>query len=813
MGIFTGRFMRSNSPRSATRLHCFGKKRLSDPNWQYLPFLTANYIEHAAGPNIGQAEFESYFGLQIKGSHGLNYWDFYYPYTINGSFILVTAQNSFFNSGPVSPMGIYQINNENVEQYSHDTYPTGKQTFNGLELSSILDRIFISFSIVKNDDNVLLQIPTMKIFNDNLISSNVNTGNRSSTKIGGAYYFDDRPNGNQTAWSNYDILEYFLTHFINTETNSISWEIDGEGIEVLNSIYSKFDPSGKSLLTIFDELISKNFGLGFGIDFNFNTNTPVLRIFSKFPPGVFSNSARGTYRYINLDNPGVISNSLSFDEGAVYDRIHVIGGPIYTTSTFSFYNNNLVENWNLNDEGEYLGLSGTYPVVSLEEMDEERSKEKYSSVYNNFKIPTNWNGVVFNFTLPGDIYGTTTQNYPTGQNLFPEIEPYSGFLDFTYDVSPYYWGKKFEDNLPFVDGEKQNLQPFVGIAADKADIDNLSVSELKYFKVTDLGNIGLNSANFSVENNQLAFKLDVNPNYIMAKDRIIIDDGTAYWSENSSVEIDMTLMDGDKIKLKYENIFITATVNTGNKINLIRDARTTYETKRVKVIDMGDAFNLHYIAPQTISEIIPSPYEENFNDITYNQNPYIYKNDMAKIRNIMYLALAVYGVPRAVCSFTAADPLYNFRVGDYIVADVSKAGVTYINQNITSIRRSVTNAGVETEIMTSHEEVDFNTIYANMLDFKFGDFNKNEWAIGANPNDVRKIITPKKGQSPGKDITMVTDFPAIPTTKTRYIYLKNSEVDPINEQIWEGIPGDNRWRPTVKHSTLNGFPNEIGDMS
>lgn len=817
MGVFTGKYdLGRSGTRSASRWHCYAKRRLSDPNWVYLPFLTCNYMEQSAAPSIGSAEFEAHYGLQMKGSHNLNYWDFYYPFQLNGAYILVAGQNSFSNYGPVQALGIYQIMNERVTQYSNDEYPTGNQIFNGVELSIILDRLYISFSVVVNKEGEYLYIPDAKIFNENLISSNNSTGNMSNSRYdGGAYYFDEEPNNGQTAWSNYDILEYVLYWFVNSNIeslNSIEWELDGDGLGVLRGIYSKIDINGKTVFQILDEIISKNFGLGFTVDFNFLTGRPVIKVFSRFPSGVFSNSTRGVYRQVQLDNEGVIVNRLEFDEGSIYDRIHVIGGPIYTTATWSLYNNNLDINWNENLEEEYLTIDTYYPETSLEEMDEERSKTKYAKVYNSFKVPDTWNGVGFSTTLPGDVSGVTTQTYPLGLNYFPKVDPYSGFLDFTYSFTPYYYGRSFEAKLPFEDENNENRDAFVGIGIYKSDIDNLSRADIKYFDITDLGNIELPSGDLTFDNNTLAFTTNVNPAYSLAKDIISIDDSSsgAHWAKDPMVPINMELIDGEKIKANYENIFLTATVNTGNKINLMRNASTSYETLRVKTINMGDSFNLHFVANQTISEIIPSENEENYNDIVFNQNAYIYKNDIDKLRNIMNLALSIYSTPRAVCDFAVADPLYNWSVGDYIISDISRFTLTYINQNVTTIRRTLTNSGINTEVLTSFDEIDFGVVYDNMLDYKYKKF-RPDFARGA--TEWRRIITPKKGQSPGKDIIMVSDFPELPTSKTKYIYLKNSEVDPLNEQIWEGVPGDNRWRPTVKHCTLNGFPNEIADMS
>jgi len=808
LGSFSGTYHFNSKPISASRWYCFAKLRLSDENWTFLPFLQCTSIEHGSAPNVGQAQFDAYYGIQLKGSHNINYWDFYYPYLVNGAFILVAGQNSFFTNGPVNPLGIYQINNESVEQYATgNNYPNGHTTFTGLELSGVLDRLFINFSVAVNNFDIRMRIPETFVFNENLVSSNNTTGNRSATKDGGAYYFDLKPNNGQSAWTAYDIIEYIFIHFLNTEENAVNWELDGDGMDVLRNIYIKLDITGKSVFQIFDEIINKNYGLGFSISFNTTTNSPIIWVFSKFPPGVFGASSRGVYRTISLENRNVIQNSLSFDQGAIYDSIEVIGGPVYTTGTFSFYNNNLEEGWLIEDEEEYVTLDGVYPEVTLDEMNEEREKEKYKDVYNKFRIKREWNGVVGSVTLPGDSSGTTTQPYPFGYNYFPSVDPGSGFIDYTYYVAPYLWGKGFEQALPFVDQDNKNIPPIVGIAANKADIDNLSRSELKYFSIENLGNIELPSGSFSIEETEPSFSTDIVPNYTLGKNRIVVNEDTtgATWAGDGSTQINMTLMDGDLIKLRYDNIFITATINTGNKLNLIRNATTNYETKRIKTIDLGDSFNIHLIAPQTIEQIVPNPTVDNYFDLQFSQDPYIYKNDMDKLRDIMFLALNTYSIPRAVCSFTVADPLYGFSVGDYIIADVSKVGVTFINQNITSIRRTLTDSGIQTEVTTSHDELSFESIFANMLDFKYN--NRKDYAKGG--DGIRKIIKPKKGGDPQKSILVVDDFPAIPTTRTKYIYLKNSGVNDINEQVWEGIPGNTRWYPTAKHTDLEGLPFEI----
>jgi len=820
MGIYTGIFLGPSGPRSATRSHVFAKRRLSDPTWTYLPFMRFSEHELLAN-NIGQARFESYYGQILQGSHGYRLWDFFYPYTVNGAFLLVTGQNGFTKTGPVEVLGLYQIQNEDVEQFLPPVLPAGHMTWTGVEVSNNLDRIYPSYSIVSGYSQ-LLSTPELFIFNDPSYDSlGAKPGNRSGSKEIGAYRFSfDK--ADKYRWSNYDILEYLFYYFINNEENSaIEWQIDGDGADILKDIYEVHDFKGKSAWDIINELVSKAHGLMINVLLSWDSKNPILNISSTMPPNIFGNlgmssGTRTRYYNINIEQQGVISNSLSFDEGSTYDVIQIVGGPIYVTSSFSIANDTLEKNWTHEIEKDYLFLDEIYPFKNQEEADQARSVEKYSDVYLNFQVPKDWDGVSMYNIFPGDTSGSSYVPYPLGLNYFPKIDPTNGFLDFTYRSEPYLEGLEFEPRTPILNNKNENTDTWVGVAIDPNDIDVLTdkVSP-KYFRLDNLSNINLTSSDIELGENELSFKIKGNQNYQFAKDTIIFDatgDSTiAQWSDGTG-SIDVSLMDKDKIKIDYKDIFITTTVKTRNKLNLIRYSSTSYETPRVKRIDLPEDTCIHLVLPYTIKDIIPSDTSGfQFGDLEYYDDIFYLKNDMNKLRTIMELALSVYGIPRSSCTFTVADSLPSIRVGDYIVANISRSGSTFINSNITSIKRTNSESGIETTVTTSFEELNFNSIFDNAnITNKFKE--QKEFVLGT--DGKRSVIRPKKGEVPAKPVRRVDDFPDIPKSKTEFIFLTTANTTQQNSQKWSSGPGEIRWHPVEKYTTLNGYPHELtGDST
>jgi len=350
MGIYTG-VRTPSGPRSATRPHVFAKRRLSDESWTYLPFMRFVSQELLAAPGVGQAQFESYYGQILQGSHNYRLYDFFYPYTVNGAFLLVTGQNGFTPTGPVEVLGLYQIQNENVEQYLPPYLPAGKQVWTGLEISCNLDRIYPSYSVLEANGQ-LISVDELFVFNDpGQDSLGFKAGNMSSTSTErGVNYFDTKK-GNKFRWSNLDILQYLLEFFVNEQGNAeFLWDLDGDGVGILSRIYEVHDLRGKSIWECFTTLIPSSYGLIFGARLAINSNTPIIQISSTFPPNTLENlglssGTRTRYFNINLEQHGVMENSLEFNEASTYDQIVVTGGPVYVTSTFSFYNGILDKNW------------------------------------------------------------------------------------------------------------------------------------------------------------------------------------------------------------------------------------------------------------------------------------------------------------------------------------------------------------------------------------------------------------------------------------------------------------------------------------
>lgn len=819
MGIYTGVRNSPSSARSATRPHVFAKRRLSDENWVYLPFMRFIDQELLAAPGIGQAKFESFYGQILQGSHNYRLYDFFYPYTVNGAFLLVTGQNGFTPTGPVEVLGLYQIQNENVEQYLPPYLPAGKQTWNGLEVSCNLDRLYPSFSVVEANGEIVTVDELFVFNNPGNDSLGFKAGNKSNTETDrGIAYFDNSKN-NRTRWSNLDIIKYLFEFFVNDSGNAeIQWEIDGDGIGVLDKVFEVHDLRGKSIWECLSTLIPISYGLIFSTRLSYDSRSPVIQISSTYPPNTLENigltsGTRTRYFNINLEQHGVVENSLEFNETSTYDEIKVTGGPIFVTTTFSFYNGILEKNWSDELQQEFLLIEDQYPVTNREEADQARSAEKFSDVFLNFKVKENWNGIQEYNVFPGDVSGYSYVDYPAGGlNIFPKVDPTNGYLDFNFYKNPSLQGLQFEPRTPLQNEKNENSDTFVGVAIDPADIDVLT-DEIgpKYFRIDNLAAIELTSANTELGEGELSFKINGYPNYQYCKNTLVFDSSGSYADiVDGSGAVDLSLIDVDKIKIDYYDVFITSTIKTRNKLNLVRNANTYYEVPRVKTIKLPEDLCIHVVMPNTISNIIPTDTSGfMFGDLEYYEDVTVIKNDMNKLRTIMELALSVYGIPRSVCTFTVADSLAHLRVGDYIISNIGRIGQTFINSPITSIKRAVTESGINTTITTSFEEISFESLFEN-VNFNYKEVQEYMFAV----DGQRAVVRPKKGESTGKPIRRVDDFPEIPTSKSEIIFLTDRLTSQQNSQKYGAAKGDTRWHPLEKYTTLNGFPHELaGDTT
>ena len=336
-------------------------------DWQTVSYLEAVSATACVSPSMPKATLLYRYGNIIREDD--TSFQQYDPLFITNRYVRIQA---------IDGLGIWTvwtgiILDDSFNMHGAESDPQGDQAITAYGLEILLDRVAIEGAYT--DDGKIDWCPP---FNSRDAYGAALQGNRATDLDAGETSHRFSKDG-QT-WTHYDIINYLLDRYFGLQIL-----ISGQK-EILEQMSGVYYFEGLSLKQAFDKLIDRRRGIGWFLDPGEGDGTISLIIFSVFSDPVSAGSITFS------GNPSVSSLDLSaaFDvdenltrivQSSLYDRIVIQGSRIKTCFTVSVAAGNLVRDW----------TTAAQTAYNTKTEDTARASEKYEHVYQQFKIPDDWN--------------------------------------------------------------------------------------------------------------------------------------------------------------------------------------------------------------------------------------------------------------------------------------------------------------------------------------------------------------------------------------------------------------------------------------
>lgn len=615
MAIASG-YRRVGTARVARPIYrlCYVKQRWTDP-WIMVPFLDCLMAEERAAPGIGSARFRYHYGW-IK-REGYPYYAGFYPLNIGGWYIGVgVSVIAGFERSQVLWVGVADY--EHHAPHGTTGWLQGPQEINAFALEHLFDRIQIRGAYTENG-----YVERALRFNVRDGRGLTVKGNRSAERgPAGAYVFGQA--GEE--WSSQDILEYLLAYYAPA---GMMFTLGG-ALNVLRNVKEQWDFNGQTVFQAINALVDRNRGLGWRLRTWNGEGVINLDVFTGLQEpisvGAYTVPANAEQMVVSFDGridgqPEIVVNRL-----ATYERLEVRGGSVYSTFSLSFADETLTEGWTESLETAYKGGS-TAEDAGAEDHDAERSTDKFKSVYQDFKVPDDWDWEA------GD--GEGGDKYP----VVPVVLDDGTVVQTTKGV--YYTpGHTFERELCIRANDPELVEEadprfqtaFVVVKQSEPGVDEDPEDEIEpdpvvtWHYVDKLSAIELTPASVRVEDKGLVIRVEPRLNHIAAKNHFNSD-------SNAESEYD------------YRDYIATVQVETDARlvIRATLPGMPQTETGRTKVIEYPGAVYWQ-ILPGTVLDITDG-------ELVRAENWRVERDDTPTLRAVAALAAAWYLVPRSNLAF------------------------------------------------------------------------------------------------------------------------------------------------------------------
>jgi len=228
------------------------------------------------------------------------------------------------------------------------------------------------------------------------------------------------------------ILEYLLSNFVG---EGITFQVDG-ATEPLEEIIEEHDFYGQSVLSAINQLIDRRYGLNWRLLVPSEPGgTVILYVFSQLAYslqiGDVEVPANPVQAVVPIVNNHAIDPVMSFDATHQFDSVEVRGANVLVCGTFSQTDGTLTKGWTDAEQSAYENPGH----ADADENDIARRAEKFDKVYQNFRVPSDWDGYLGNGVGGGKF------------NAYPSV-----LYDATVDVedqSVFWKGeRRFEHEIP-----------------------------------------------------------------------------------------------------------------------------------------------------------------------------------------------------------------------------------------------------------------------------------------------------------------------------------------------------------------------------
>ncbi len=693
----------------------FVRRNLTDP-WTWLPFMYCTKAKEALAPTMPLATLVANFGTIARAEFAsYSVWD---PYFVSGVYVKVVGYThwSFANLW----YGI--IDTETVAPWGNTDVPTGTQTLTAYGFEHLFDRRVIYGSYTENFDGSAVNFVDRPVIFNRARDRGIGIQGNKSTSFDSAF----GPVGTQ--WTNLTILQYILDRWINANT-PFNFQLTGVW-SVLDDIVEVHDLQGLTPYQAINKLIKRQRGLAWQVVID-NDGFEFIKVISLFPEAVstddFTMPANANQTDVSFVGFANVKHDFTFDQALLFDRIVVMGGPIYSTFTLSYEDETLVKDWTESEEDSCKAGTGT-PADDAKLHDAERNTDKFERVYQRHKTPDDWDW------FAGDGEGGV-QN-----NAGPYITP-GGYLDATLESNVYRVGKRPERELPIeVDGtntaDPEYRKPIAIILTE--DVSN--PGEFINVYVDKLTALGFQNIHVRVADQGVAIELlcpiphiaglfkfkpvEWESGFSYFEDDLVVGtDENTYkaTSDHTSGASTKPITGGSyatvwaletdtaptniEPEIDYKTLVVTINVKTDGHI-FIDTANLGYplwDAGRTKFIEMRDA-EAHYIVPGTVIEVTDGA-------LVKDVSGGFVRDDTAQLRTAMTRAIAWYGIPRSKLAWEVGAIMTVLPTGTLVRWHFGPEGWTAINTTVTQrVWRWVkTLKGFDqsTTVETGYDELDF----------------------------------------------------------------------------------------------------------
>lgn len=645
-----------------------------DGTWTWVPFLVPARLTECVGPSVSEAEFTYDFGRIMRPEIGA--FRYFNPLWIQGAYITCWVYDPY----GAAQLWTGVIDVENVEPHGPTAYPQGRQTFHAYGVEHLLDRAEMVGSYTE-----IGPIKRGVRFNKQRKRGLGFSGNRSTAKAadGLSYVFSQ----DGELWTNLNVLEYVLARYVNTlpchdetatsETfggrhiNTTSW--GGHTVKTvqqpigfvitgawaaLDTIVETHNLDGKTPLEAINALIPRQRGLGWRI-ITTGEGAVQLYIFSHLPfPVAYDDyilPANEVQYPVAFAGNRLLEPKISFNRLSVYDRVLVIGGPVYVCFSLSYADGTLTEAWTAEDTADYVAGSEIEDPTT-EDHDAARAVDALRHVFQKHKIPDD-----FLWSIP------STEGPDPWINARPLALP-NGTVTFDYAAPIWYGDKTFERELPIEEPadtpEPKYRKPFVIIEVPDPD-DELEPAKWVY--IEKLKTLQIEPASLDLDDQELAFWTEGSVNHTLALNHIDTDAET--WDSGAEPKVD------------YQSIIATMCVRTDEHLYAaVRiPSQVPNEFERVKRIE-DDLAELHLVLAGTVLDVSTA------GDLTKQPYTAAYRDDGARLRAKAALVQAWYGFPRSTIAYSIQRISLDCPVGTMVIGTWGPEGYTSVGTVVT--RRS-----------------------------------------------------------------------------------------------------------------------------
>lgn len=644
-------------------------RRAWTDDWVWLPFMFCTEAKESLAPSMPSATLVANFGSIARAEFGsYTIWN---PYFVNGAYVKVVA----FTRWSRANIWYGVIDTETVVPHGNTNFPQGQQTYTAYGLEHLLNRRPMFGSYTDNG------VGSGVTFCDRSVIFNKARDRGTSTIEGNKSGVNSNAFGTLgTEWSNLDVLNYIGTRWINVNS-SITFNLAGF-TGVLDDIIERHDFHGLTPYDGIERLIDRKRGISWRVVVDANENV-YIRIFSLFSEAIssdgFSMPANANQTNVSFGGLANVETDITFDNTTTFDRIVVLGGPIYSMFTLSYTDATLVKDWTTGQEDDYAEGTGT-EADSAELHDGERNTDKFEKVYSRHRVPTSWDW------FAGDGEGGTQVN------ATPYVSE-GGYVSGDLLANVYNTGKRFERELPLeVEGtastNPEYRAPFALLEIEDPDDSLLTI----WVYAENMDVHGLKRIDLRMADNDLAVELRSVIPHIMGENHFDVTDvGTN--ETNFTPEID------------YTTLLVTVFAKTDGhlKVDTANLGFAGWDVGRTKLIEIPDAI-AHYIVPGTVTDVTDGA-------LVKDATGGLERDDSERLRTAMLRAMAWYGTPRAKMGYELGAFTTFLFAGAMVRGMWGSEGWTNIN---TTVSRRVwrwtpgpNGTKQTTSVVTNFEELDF----------------------------------------------------------------------------------------------------------